>query len=350
MFVAFEEALPFKNGIAPVKQRGAWYFINRQGQSISNTCEEINELSDNIYVIKVNGKYGAVDQYGQKVFDPRFDQLGDFKNGYAYYAENGRYGFVSSRGIIFKAEFEWISDFGKNNLAVFKLGNKYGLINSMGYKVLEAQYDQVLKLQDEFYILVKNGFYGFCHASGCLMSSVEYGYLKEKPLDYYYKQGYFRLLKNKSQAVMDENGAVRINYNVYEDIGFMNNGLFRVMKKKKLGFVDKKLQNVIPLIYEWASDFEDSVAIVKIQNHFKMLNTEGTELFRSEAPIQKLSTNYYLIESVQGITIIYRNGKTLLDLVKHIQQPEPGLFIVTLNNGEIKLLRDETFVNLNSKI
>ena len=350
MFVAFEDAHPFKNGIAPVKQNGQWYFINRQGQSISNFCEEINELSDNIYVIKVKGKYGAVDHYGQKIFDARFDQLGEFKNGYAYYAENGHYGFVSSQGLISKAEFEWISDFGKNNLAVFKLQNKYGLVNSNGNKHLVAEYDQILKLNEQFYLLIKNNFYGFYQASGCFISALEYDYAKEKPIDFYYKQGYFRLLKNKGQAIMDENGVIRVNFKVYEDIGFVSNGLFRVMKKKKLGFVDRKLQNAIPLIYDWASDFEDSVAIVKIKEHYILINLAGKELYHSEAPIQKLSTNYYFIESGSGITMLHRDGRMVVEQVKHIQQPQPGFFIITLNNGEIKLLRDETFVNLNSKI
>ena len=48
----FTEAFTFNNGIAPVKQNNKWLFINRQGQIISETFDEINELSNNYYVFK----------------------------------------------------------------------------------------------------------------------------------------------------------------------------------------------------------------------------------------------------------------------------------------------------------
>jgi hypothetical protein len=132
----YSEAYPFKNGIAAVKTANRWKFINRQGQSIEN-YDEINELSDNLFVVKKGDKFGAVDNYGTTVFEPRFDKLGDFKNGFAYYSEKGKFGFVSKTGGVYKAEFDWIGDFNEKNLAIFRQAAGYGIVNSKGEKILD---------------------------------------------------------------------------------------------------------------------------------------------------------------------------------------------------------------------
>jgi hypothetical protein len=125
--------LSFKNGIAAVKNGGRWRFINRQGQPIEY-YDEINELSDDLFVVKRGDKFGAVDNYGRPVVEPRFDKLGYFKNGFAYYSEKGKYGFVSKTGTVYKAEFDWISDFSEKNLAVFRQASGYGNCKLEGRK------------------------------------------------------------------------------------------------------------------------------------------------------------------------------------------------------------------------
>jgi len=130
----------------------------------------------------------------------------------------------------------------------------------------------------------------------------------------------------------------------------VENGLYCVKKKNKYGYLDKKLQNTIPFQFEVAGDFEDSLALVRIKGVFKLINTMGKELISSGATIQKISADHYLVNN-EGIRQLYhRSGKLLIEQVKEIQVTKPGPMIITLNNGEIKLLKDETFVNLKSKM
>lgn len=335
----YSDALVFNNGIAAVKENNYWHFINRQGQSISKFYDEINELTEDVYVVKKEGKYGTLDPFGQVIIEPKFDKLGDFKNGFAYYVDKGNYGFVSKIGNTHKAEFEWISDFNGSQIAIFQQNNKYGLVNNFGIKILEAKYDQILKTNSTHFIVVVGGQYGFFSSSGCFLSPISYDFIKEKSPDYYTNGNLLRLIKKGEQAFVDENGRVNINYGAYQEINFAANDLILVKQKNKYGYVDRKLNLVIPYKYQTASDFSDSLALVRYKDQNSIINNEGTEVFSSSAEIVKISKHYYLVnDDLQSL--IDRLGEMLYSDISSVQKIKEGLFAITLNNGEIKLLND----------
>lgn len=335
----FTDAYTFKNGIAPVKHGNKWCFINRQGQIISPIYDEINEISDNFYTVKLNGKYGALNNFGQVIIEPRFEQLGDFKNGFAYYRSDNKSGFVSKDGYVHKAEFDWLSDFGADKIAVVKKVNSYGLVNESGKIILETKYDQVLKTNNGIFIVVLNNLYGFYSGNGCFLSEVRYDFLKEKPADFYTNGQVFKLIKKGEQALMDANGRTSIDFGVYDEINFAYDGLIRVKKKNKYAYADRKLNLVIPYKYSQAGDFNDSCALVQLKDKFILLNTQGKELFSSPGEIQKISTHYYQVNG-ESAQLINNKGELVFSDISDIQSIKGGVFIITLNNGTIKLLHD----------
>lgn len=347
----YNEALPFHSGAAAVKINATWKFINRQGQSISPDYEEINELSEGVYVVKTAGKYGALNEFGQTLLEAKFDYLSNFSNGAAVYRENEKYGFVTTQAFQYKAEMDWISDFEENGLALFKMKNHYGLIDKKGKAVLPADYDQVLPINRNHYLLVNNNFYGFYDASGCFISPLIYDYQKGKPADYYAKDNWFRLIKNNTMALMDANGVIRVNFGVYEDCGFFSEGLLRVKKKSRTGFVDRRLQSVIPLKYDWASDCLDSLILVRKAQDYELIDIFGKSRFKSPSPVQRIGKYYFLVLKDGYRQLLNRKGELVFDQVLQIQALGPDYTGIVLKNQEIKLLKVETLVNLgtNSK-
>jgi len=339
----YSEAFTFKNGIAPVKQNNKWFFINRLGQSISKNYDEISELSNAVYVVKAKEKYGAVDNFGQIIIEPKFAKLGDFKNDYAYYIEDNKYGFVSRSGIQHKAEFDWISDFNTKHVAVIKKDNKYGLVNASGKKMLEPIYDLVIKTNNTVFIVVQNNTYGFFSSDGCFLSLVAYEFSKEKPADFYTNGEYFKLIKKGGQSLIDKNGKTLITFDTYDEINFFSDGLMRVRKDVKkeprYGYLDKKLSMIIPLKYQQATDFTDSVALAKAKTKFVMLNQSGTEILSSDYAIEKLSAHYYLMNDGYK-QLLNHKGKIVYADIESAQVINPWLLVITINTGEIKLLYD----------
>ncbi len=347
----FSDAYSFKNGIAAVKQNltggkpaNKWCFINRQGQIIGATYDEINELSNNVYIVRSNNKYGAVDHYGKTIIEPRFDKLGDFKNEFAYYVEGDKYGFVSKTGYVYKAEFDWISDFNENNIAVIKQSNFYGLINSQGIKILEPQYDLILKAQKNIFIPVKNNLYGFYSGNNCYLTPIIYDFIKEKPAEFYTNGSSLKLLRKNEAALADLNGKINLDFGSYDEIGFVADGLIKAKRKNKYGYIDKKLNPVIPFKYLRALDFCDSLAIVGASggkaagDKNTIINTKGKEIFTTEETIEKTGRGYFLVDGEEKDLINSKGEKVFINL-KNIQKTNK-LIIVTLNSNEIRLIKE----------
>lgn len=332
----YEEAFSFRNGLALVKKDGISSLINRQGQTVLS-FDEINELSDDIYVFRNKGKYGALDAYGKILFEAQFDKIGDFKNGAAYYSNEGKYGFLTRQGFVFKAEFDWISDFSSNGVAIIRQGNLYGIIHVSSGKILEPSYDQIIKCSPEIYLVLQKNNYGFFHLSGCFLSAVSYEYLRDKPADFYSNGSWIRLL-GKNEVMADLNGKVQLEKNDQEEIHFPSCGLIRVKKKNKYGFLDKKQNIAIPFKYSTASDFKDSTAIVSLKEQHLLIDVHGKELYRSDEKIEHQASGIYLCGSEDGV-LINKKGEVLFKEVEHIQNYNNLFLIITLSSGQIKLLR-----------
>lgn len=337
----FNEAYPFNNGVTAVKKNSHWHFINRQGQQILDILfDEVNELSNNCYVVKQNGLYGALDIYGNSVIETKFEKLGDFKNDYAYYIKNGKYGFITKYGRIYKASYDWVSDMGNDSLAIIKLNNKFGLLNTNDSIVLLPEFDLVVRAKNGIFILVKDNLYGFYSGTfNCFLSQINWDYLKEKPSDFYTNGNLLKLIKNTQQAFVDLNGRVSIDFGLYDELNFASCNLIRVKRKRKYGFLDRKLNPIIQYKYAEATDFRDSLSTVKLKDKNCLISLEGKEVFTSEYEIEKIGHHYYLIHSPEKI-LINNKGEVVIEKIETVQKTDENSLIITLINGRLKLIKD----------
>lgn len=336
LHMIFTDALPFYKGLAPVKQASKWYLINRLGEIKSEGFEDINELNNELYVIKQNNLYGAIDPYGKVVYEVKFDKLGDFKNNCAYYQLGSNYGFINRNGYIHKAEFEWISDFGPNGLAIYKSQGKYGMIQQNGELLTKAQYDQIIAT-DTIYLLIVNNLYGYYAAEGCFLSDIAYDFDKEKATSYYTNGNMLKLIKKNEQALIDLNGRMSIDFGTFSEVNFASDGLIRIKKNGKFGYADRKLNTIIPYKYQHAEDFKDSVAIVISKKGHHLINTKGDELFTCDSEITRVSRDLYAIEKDGNEVLIDKKGNVQLSNFKSFEIYKKWL-IVYLENNQIKII------------
>lgn len=335
----FQDAMMFRNGTAPVKENGRWHFINRLGQARAGNYDEVNEASCGVYVVRQNDRYGALDLYGQKMLECEYDKLGDFKNGFAYYTSNGVYGFVSDKGQVYKAEFEWISDFSEDEVAIVKQNNKYGLITGSGKKMLGAEYDLVVKAGETVYLVVNGTMYGFFDLGGCFITQIAYEYLKDKPVEFYTNGSFFRLLKKEAQTVIDANGHVVLGQGAYAEVNFPKGGLIRVKKKKRYGYLDLKQNISIPFSFDEAGDFTNGLAIVKVKDKYAVINPQGKTVLKSDKKIVWFEKKY-ICTSEEPFTLYDAAGTIVAEKVVASGRLQNGMLALSLESGEIKLIRD----------
>lgn len=335
----YDDAFTFAYGNAPVNIKGQWFLINRQGQKSAGPFEDLSEQSENIYIVKTNNKYGAMDVYGNSIISPQYDRLGDFKNGFAYYLNGNLYGFVTKTGLASKARYQWISDFDENKIAIVKLNNLYGLINENDSVVLQAQYDLVLKAENNMFITVKNNQYGFYNGKGCFVSGIEFDYKKELPVSFYTNGKLFKLLKKNKQALMDINGRVSIDYDAYEEVNFAQNNLIRIKKKGKYGFVDRKLNLIIPCKYNSATDFNEGLSICVLKQETFLLNLNGEIVLKTKGTIAPVTNQYYLIKDEEGNRLIDNKGQLVFSNVEGWQLSAKSYLIIELENKSKKIIK-----------
>lgn len=145
----FDYATQFSDGISVIKDTDGYKIVDSSFDYISSSAYEgvkINELgyasSCGLMYMKKNSKYLLVDNKGNELTDPMYDDVMQFidKNEYAAVKINGKWGFIDSCGnIVIKPSYEQAGSFSCG-LAPVKINEKWGYINRNGEIVIEPEF------------------------------------------------------------------------------------------------------------------------------------------------------------------------------------------------------------------
>ena len=95
----YEEAMPFADFLAPVKQEGKWGFINGEGKFvIEPRYEDAFLFSDQAAAVKEGGKWGFINRSGRFLVEPKYEDAAIFRQGLAAVKWEGRWGFIDKSG------------------------------------------------------------------------------------------------------------------------------------------------------------------------------------------------------------------------------------------------------------
>lgn len=137
----FDEAYPFSEGLAPVKLGGQWMYINKYGTptpTISKDFKEITYFSEGLAAVKnKDDKWGYIDNQGNTVIDPQFDDL-KLPQKYscdATDAEQER----ESRCMNLDDRHKFSNS--PPLAAIYIKNGKWGYINRQGKTVIDQQFD-----------------------------------------------------------------------------------------------------------------------------------------------------------------------------------------------------------------
>lgn len=115
------------------------------------------------------GKYGFIDKTGKLVISPQFDAISDyFSEDLALFKIGVNWGFVNKdRKIVIEAKFRSAEEFSEG-LATARQGNKFGFIDKTGVFIIKPQFQNArgfvdgfarvrFKLYGEWYLINKSG-------------------------------------------------------------------------------------------------------------------------------------------------------------------------------------------------
>lgn len=109
-------------------------------------CTAQTTNNDTYYAVRVDGKWGYIDQTGQIKINPQFAEAWNFtENGLAAVKQEGKWGYIDKSGkFVIEPQFEFAVSFAKNGLAQVRVNNldKAGYIDETGKYVIEPQFDK----------------------------------------------------------------------------------------------------------------------------------------------------------------------------------------------------------------
>lgn len=172
----------------------------------------------------------------------------------------------------------------KQDIAIVKKNNKFGVVNDKGNLVIPFEYD---KINSAFFksnrlIAEKNKKYGLIDYQNNIIAPFQYdviynavynkGELYDIRMDLPKEQQTYR---NKwKYGLMDNDGNIVIPME-YHYINGYSEGLYAVRKDNLYGFIDNQNKVVIPFEYEDAKQFSESLAAVKKNDKWGFINKAG---------------------------------------------------------------------------
>jgi KWG Leptospira. len=254
----FKHANFFVKGYASVSNDGYQsYLINREGRKIFVPNAASEYFSEGLMPIKVQDKYGYVDESLKIVVFPQFDGAKDFSEGLAPVKVKDKWGFITRAGrFVIEPQFDDAESFSEG-MAAFGISKKISQPSSI--------VDDLINVGHSFR-------YGFIDKTGKIVIEPTYDLTGEF-----------------------SEGLARVNMGGYNDMTGNS-------EKVRWGYIDKAGKVVIDLKFNYAENFSEGLAAVKIGKKYGYIDRLGSII---------IATQFDMAFSFQSGLAYARTGETL---------------------------------------
>ncbi|MBJ2175221.1 WG repeat-containing protein [Aureibaculum sp. A20] len=248
-----------------------------------------------------NGKYALLSNDGKELTNYNYAYVSDFEYGIAHVAEirieEDDYSYLLNQGYIntkgeeiVKPIYDEAQMWEEQKLFRLKKDEQWEVYDFNGVKITTTKYDELGRLDDKNGLIKveKNEFYGYINRKGESIIPCEYIDLSSfsKGLAYGYKQPLtHNTIKNKRHSmhgVIDSLGNIVVPM-IYDEVLAYKNGLFRVKKEDKYGFVDYYGKVIIPIEYSYAQHTASSNGLFLVEKSWNQdeyfINLENKKVF-----------------------------------------------------------------------
>ncbi|MEO6524629.1 MAG: WG repeat-containing protein [Mucilaginibacter sp.] len=308
----YKTAHGFSDGLAlVVRDSSQLEYIGKDGKTVLNLpaqIDEANSFSDGLAPVKSKALYGFIDKSGKMIIPCKFNTVGPFNDGMAMVSiwdknNRAKYGYINKNGDqIVPVQFDYALNF-KNGLAAVMSGKQYGFIDAKGNYVINPQFEWVSNFDGDYASIQQGNLFGFIDKSGKIIINPQF-----KSSSSFADNGYAAVQSTDNKyGYVDEKGGYQINPQFDYSSSFYNDIAF-VKIANKYGLIDKAGKIVVnPQFDEISvdkdngldvqSDFLDIKAIVDVilkgstKNGFFGINATSTyETLNKEFPVMTSNT------------------------------------------------------------
>lgn len=259
--------------------------------------EEFAYWQTPLFIIKNGGKYGFVDSIGKICIEPIYNEVEDFKEGYALAEKNNLYGYINKAGRV-KIDFQYTDANSFSQQTAIAQQNKTSFLIDHAGKKISAGYDEIADFVDNMAIVKKNNLYGVINHNG------------------------EEIIKPSFSSLSD----------------FAEN-MAAFMQNNKYGFINKQGFTAIVPVFTWVSGFKNNQCRVKIDNRLGVINKHGDFIIEPKYDvIDELYKGIYMVVKNNLYGFIDSSGCYLSE-IKYSYNP--ALRITDLTNGTfMRLIKD----------
>ena len=285
--------------------------------------DEVHRFSENMAAVKINGKWGFINEYGNEVIKPEYDAVDYFRNGLARVKLNKSWGFINKEGkIVIPIKYKFVSlfneglacaggsgeggyiDMSGNEIIPFKsystigtfsrglanviLDGRGGFINKSGKVVIPLKYDDVGGFSGSNIAPVKlNGKWGCIDFSGNVVIPLKYDdvainndILVKGSSSFGFREGVMAVKLEGKWGYVDEYG-IEVVPMIYDEVAtFVREGMAPVRINDKWGYVSINFfgSTVISPKYDEVEEFFEDMAAVKLNNKWGYIDKSGKEI------------------------------------------------------------------------
>lgn len=342
----------FYEGRAKVIIDGKFGYINKKGKiAINATYDEAKKFCEGLAAVgKKNEEgeieWGYIDKNGKEIVRPQYYHAENFEDGFAQVSLSsyGKDGIIDKKGnevipLSFKSVY--LTDGG-----LFKLYNdNYALFSKKGKQITEFEYDNISENDNGLYSvrkligedkgLFKNNYkYGWINTEGKEVIPIKYDWACD------FERNVAVVQLDKKYYLINEKGETLPLK--YDRVGEVSQGLVRVGNLTSdttglIGFIDRKGNEVIPLIYDDVRfDFMNGVARVRRNGKWGFIDTTGRAICRFEYESVDYNGGKYLsVRKDKFEGLINRRGETIIPISYNQIYDEPDEFgmLLARKNG-----------------
>lgn len=246
-----------------------------------------------------NGKWGFMDSEGNFLIEPVFEDVKDYRSGYAIVKKNGKWGVYGRKNVRDGFEFsvapqydriEYVEASDKKFYIVEQNNPKQGFINRSGEIAVSASFDRCRSFTGGRIAVMRDGKWGFADSLGNMVVPFE-----------------------------------------FNDARPFSEGLAAVKKSGKWGFIDSDGELVTEQVYESVTPFENGCSYVRRNGKAMIIDRQGNAIpLEKNLQVTGIIGHYRIVKGKKGLGLIDETSKWVLKPVFGSIQPYAGdsIFLV----------------------
>lgn len=274
---------------------------------IESVAEYYSDIMNFLMTSSNKEKFGFIYSEGKIFKTAEFNYASDFKGDYANVVKDSIPGLLFKNGTVKYFPEYSTTYWNEDNLGLAIKKDKYGFINKKGKVIVPLIYDDAFPFYKGYASVKKGEKWLYINKKGREVQALNNFVTSYKPIinnlvlvsdvnKSKIKKGqltsittglteYLTKVKGSEypENLYDLENNKFLNFSDFDEIsGYFISGLMKVVKNRKIGFVDKNNQIVIPLVYDEVKEISEDKIIVKKDGFWGAIDKKNSNIIPFE--------------------------------------------------------------------